>query len=147
MVKSNENPSSHPDYEAVQQAYKAAFPQIKEAIESLAQVSSHPQFKTHARVSPEFARMAAFDWSSLPAKLTGEFCKDWPIVKQAMGFIQMLQSIPFLSIFAPYIASGLAVVVPLIGVVDGFAAKICGIAPAPTTGGTGGTTPGPRPGG
>jgi hypothetical protein len=111
---------------AVQDAYAAAFPQIKEAMEELHALNDHPHMRDAA--SKAGAQMA-INWQDLAGKLTGEFCRDWPVLKKAVSFIQGLQGIPFLSFIAPQIAAALALVSPLVAIVDRLYPQVCPITP------------------
>jgi hypothetical protein len=113
--------------ESVQSAYAASFPQIKKAVEELHSLNQHPQMKDHLG---KLGGAGAINWQDLAGRLSGEFCKDWPILKKAVTFVQSIQSIPFLSFIAPQLAAALALVSPVIGMVDKIYPQICS---TPTT--------------
>jgi hypothetical protein len=118
MPQRNENLS-----ESVQSAYEASFPQIKKAVEELHGLNEHPQMKAHAGK----LGLATINWQDLAGRLSGEFCKDWPILKKAVTFVQSIQGIPFLSFIAPQLAAALALVAPVIGMVDKIYPQVCAV--------------------
>jgi hypothetical protein len=105
----------------VQDAYAAAFPQIKKAMEELHAVNDHSQMKAAASK----AGAMQINWQDLAGQLSGEFCKDYPILKKAVGFIQGIQGIPFLSFIAPQVAAALALVTPMMTLIDRIYPQVC----------------------
>lgn len=111
--------------EEFQSAYAKAFPQIKQAVEELHALNEHPQMKKH--MAKMGGSLQSVNWQDLASRLSGEFCKDWPILKKAVTFIQGLQNIPFLSFIAPQVAAALALVAPVLSMVDQVYPKICNV--------------------
>lgn len=109
--------------ESFQAAYASSFPQIKKAVEELHGLNEHPQMRDHvAKLG-----LATINWQDIAGKLSGEFCKDWPILKKAVTFVQSIQSIPFLSFISPQLSAALALVAPVIGMVDKIYPQVCAV--------------------
>jgi hypothetical protein len=106
--------SQSPDYEAIQQAYSENFEEIKKAHDMLARHAQDEEVKSHAR------RMGFSIPTSL-GQLTGEICKDWPMIKQAVSFAFMIGA------FIPGISSAFAIVSKVVAMLDtGFIPQVCG---------------------
>lgn len=136
MVDKKEEQKSR-EYERAQSVYAKHFDQIKEAASELAKVSEHKDFQAHAQKLG--MRMPSINIPSLIKGLSGEICKDWPILKQILDYAKQIGNIPFLSWFAPTIAAILAVIGPFIDLVDTqLIPLVCAVGgtSAPSTGGT-----------
>jgi hypothetical protein len=127
-------------YEEAQAIYSQHFSKIKQAAAEISKIAEDEQFQQHA--AKVGMRMEKIDWKNLIGSLSGEICKDWPIVKKVLDYAKTIGSIPFLSFFAPALAGILAVIGPFVDMIDSqFIPLICAVGGA-TAGATGGADTG-----
>lgn len=101
------------NYDQAQALYAQHFSKVKEAAAALSKVHQSEEFQAHA--SKVGMRMDRVDWQNLIGSLTGEICKDWPIVKKLIGYAQQIASMLF---FVPAVAAILGVIAPFVDMID-----------------------------
>lgn len=127
-------------YEEAQAVYAQHFSKIKQAAEALSKVAADGQF--HEQAAKVGMRMERVDWQGLIGSLSGEICKDWPIVKKILDFAKTIAAFPLLAMFVPAVAAILNVIGPFVDMIDKqFIPIICAVGP------TGGAATGGAAGG